>query len=256
MRRPAIAMYVQPALLLIALIPASLQQAAAQATQPIFEVATVRPSAPDANPNSGYWSRPGVGRFTASHVSLAVLIQLAYDIDGSQIANGPKWLDTTLFDVEAKPEDGISLTRDELQPRLQALLRERFHLVCHNETRTGRGYDLVVAQGGPHLTPAAEGHFPGERHNVSVGHIGVQNCSMPKLAQFLTTAAKVPVVDQTGLAGSYDISFAYNPRPEKESDLPALEVALKEATGLLLKPAKVATPVLGIDSVDKLPTDN
>ena len=65
-----------------------------------------------------------------------------------------------------------------------------------------------------------------------------------------------PVVDQTGIAGSYDIGFSYEPKPDADSTLPTLDVALKQATGLLLRPQKVPVETLVIDSVDKVPTAN
>jgi uncharacterized protein (TIGR03435 family) len=228
----------------------------AQSPSAKFEVATVRVARADADPKTGLWSSPGVGRFFARHVPLTILIQLAYGIDPSQIANKPGWMDTNLYDVDAKPEEGVSLTREELKPCLQELLQERFHLMAHMETRSGRGYAVVLAQGGPHLTPATKGHFPGQRHPVSSGHLHAYNCSISQLAQYLTSAAGFPVADQTGLSGSYDIDFNYNPKPEVESDLPFLDVALKRATGLLLKPQKVPVETLVIDSVDKVPTEN
>jgi uncharacterized protein (TIGR03435 family) len=64
------------------------------------------------------------------------------------------------------------------------------------------------------------------------------------------------VVDQTGIAGSYDIAFSYNPKPETDSTLPPLDVALKQATGLLLKSHKVPVETVVIDSVEKVPTAN
>lgn len=229
---------------------------AAQESQPSFEVASVRPAPPDADPATGLWSRPGVGRFFASHVPLTRLIQLAYGIEDSQIANKPGWMDTNLYDVDAKPKEGVSLTREELKPCLQALLQERFHLVAHMEARSARGYALVVAPDGPHLRPASAGHFAGERHPVSAGRMHVYNCSMQLLAQYLSSPASFPVADQTGLTGSYDIDFDYNPRPEAENDLPSLDVALKQATGLLLKPRNIPVAMLVINSVEKVPTAN
>src|ERR1035438_1598449 len=74
-------------LLLFPLLLSNIHAAAAQTPHPTFDVATVKPAAPNADPNSGYWSYPGKGRFTATHLSLARLIGLAYDIDVSQIAN-------------------------------------------------------------------------------------------------------------------------------------------------------------------------
>ena len=150
-----------------------------------FEVASVRLAPPDADPKSGMWSSPGTGRFSASHIPFSLLLRLAYGIDASQIANKPGWMDTNLYDVNAKPQEGVSLTREELKPCLQNLLEERFHLVVHMETRSGSGYALTIAPGGVHLAPAAEGHFPGLRHPVSLGHMHVYNCSMPQLALYL-----------------------------------------------------------------------
>jgi hypothetical protein len=38
-------------------------------SRPSFEVATIRPS--NGNPNEGFWSPPGSGRFTAHNLTLA-----------------------------------------------------------------------------------------------------------------------------------------------------------------------------------------
>jgi uncharacterized protein (TIGR03435 family) len=225
-------------------------------SSPNFEVASVRPAPPQADPNTGTICFPGRGRFTATHISLARLIRLAYDVDDIQITNKPDWLETNLYDVVANPEAGIQLSRDELRPRLQNLLHQRFHLVVHIEARSIPGYVLIVAKGGPHLTPTKGDHPPGWRINISSGQMRGVNWSMPQLAKYLTAAASAPVVDQTGIAGSYDIGFSYDPKPDDESDLSPLDVALKEATGLLLKGQKVLTENIVIDSVDRVPTEN
>ena len=235
-----------------------IQIAIAQNLSPSFEVASVRPAPPDADPHAGSWSLPGTGRFVANNVSLALLLQLAYGVDDSQIANKPGWLETSLYTVAAEPEDGIRLTRDELRPRLQNLLHERFHLAAHTETRLIHGYALVVAKGGPHLTPTKAEHFPGWRISVnpSSGDMRGENWSMPQLAKYLTPAAGFPVVDRTGITGSYDISFRYAPNSDTDGALPSLSEALKQATGLLLKPQKVPVEILVIDSIDRVPTPN
>ncbi len=218
--------------------------------QALFAVASVK-AAPGADPATGSWSRPGVGMFSATHVSLTRLLQLAYDMDSSQILNRPEWFDTDLFDVVAKPEEGISMTREELQPRLQQLLRERFHLVTHFEMRPVRGYALLVSPGGAHLKPAKGEHFPGFRINVSPGEMRGANWSMGILSKYLTAAAGFPVVDRTSLGGSYDIGFSYAPETDAASELPSLSDALKRETGLLLKPEKVPVETIVVDSVDR-----
>lgn len=243
-------------LLFCCLLVSCTHAATAQTSHPTFEVASVKPSSPDADPKSGSWSIPSTGRFTATHLSLAHLIELAYDVDNSQIANRPDWLESNFYDVVAKPEDGIRLSRDELRPRLQDLLEKRFHLVAHTETRSIRGYALVVANGGPHLMPTKADHFPGYRIHVGSGEMRGFNWSMPQLAKYLTGVAGFPVVDRTGITGSYDIGFSYAATPDADSNLPSLDVALKQATGLLLKPQKVPVETIVIDFVDKVPTIN
>jgi uncharacterized protein (TIGR03435 family) len=232
-----------------------LASAMAQAPRAAFEIATVK-AAPGADPSTGSWTIPGVGRFNASHVSVDLLMQLAYGVDSSQIANKPGWLDSDLFDVATKPEEGLKLTSEELQPRLQSLLAERFHLVVHKETRPVRGYALVVAKEGPRMTPTKGERSPGWKTNVSPGQMRGINWSMPMFAKYLTPAAGFPVVDQTGLAGSFDISFSYAKNADVESTLPALPVALKEATGLVLKPGMVRVETVVIDSVGRVPVEN
>jgi len=186
-----------------------------------------------------------------------MLIQLAYDVDGSQIANKPGWLDSNLYDIDAKAEAGVPLTREELKPRLQNLLWERFHLVVHTEIRSLRGYALVVAKGGPNLIPTKAEHFPGWVGGVYPGQMRGANWTMAHLAKYLTAPAGFPVVDQTGITGSYDIAFSYNPKPDDAtSNLPGLNEALKEATGLMLKDQKIPVETIVIDSVDKVPTAN
>ncbi len=232
-----------------------IQQASAQAPSAGFEVASVKPAAA-TDPNTGSWSLPGIGRFSATHVSLALLCQLAYGVNTSQIANKPGWFEAELYDVNAKPEAGIKLSRDELKPRLQMLLRERFHLVVHTEMRSSRGYALVSGERGSHLIATKGDHFPDFRIDVSPGSMCGANWSMRQLAQHLTSAAGVLVVDRTGLAGSFDISFRYRPDADNDSSLPSLDAALKKATGLVLKPEKVSVETLVIDSVKRVPTAN
>ncbi|MEK6399054.1 MAG: TIGR03435 family protein [Terriglobus sp.] len=223
--------------------------------QVAFAVATVK-AAPGADPNTGSWSRPGTGEFTATHVSLTRLMQLAYGVDASQIANRPEWFDTDLFDVAAKPEEGIAMSREELQPRLQQLLQERFHLRAHRETRLLRGYALVVAPTGAHLKPTVGDHFPGFRINLSPGEMRGANWSMAIFAKYLTSAAGFPVVDRTGVSGSYDVAFSYARETDMASELPSLADALKRETGLLLKPEKVPVETIVVDAADRQPAGN
>jgi len=119
-----------------------------------------------------------------------------------------------------------------------------------------RGYALVVAKGGPKLKPTKGDHFPGFRINASAGHLEGINWSMPYLATSLRQPAGLPVVDQTGLSGSYDIKMLYATDTEPDSALPSIFTALRETLGLELKARPVPVSVLMIDHVDRTPADN
>lgn len=97
-------------LLVYLLLFSYIRSSIAQTPHPTFEVATVKRAPAQADPNTGSWSPPNIGRFSATHVTLSLLIQLAYGVDKSQIANQPGWLDTNLYDIVAKPEDGVLLS--------------------------------------------------------------------------------------------------------------------------------------------------
>ena len=96
-----------------------------------FEVASIRPAAPDSR---GTYIRttPG-GRVNIVNMPLKEMIVMAYRIQPYQILGGPPWLASAHFDVSAKPE---SPPKDgELQAMLQALLKDRFQLALKRETR-------------------------------------------------------------------------------------------------------------------------
>ncbi|WP_263410727.1 TIGR03435 family protein [Terriglobus tenax] len=243
-------------------LPSTLR--AAQPTQPQFEVATVKLD-PGGDPRLGFWSIPNKGEFRAEHVTLTRLFQLAYNIDASQIANRPSWMDTELYSVLARPEEGVALSREELRPGLQALLRERLHLVCHTELRQRRGYALVSSETGtwrpgPGIVPTKGDHFPGYRIDTENGHMEGCNWTMATLAQYLTPVTGFPVTDETGIKGSYDIAFTFDPTPDDTPDTgsnqPRLETALRRATGLELRVKTVPVQTVVIDSVDRVPVEN
>lgn len=217
-----------------------------------FEVASVRASPA----NHGYTSisPSGAERFTATAASLKLLIELAFGLDGNQVTGKFGWLDSTYYDIQAKPPTNQGLTYEELRPFLQNLLAIRFHLVAHRETRYVSGYSLVIAKGGPKLTAAKEASTGGYILNDG---IKIPGASIKTLASMLATPAGRPVIDKTGLTGTYNMDLKYAPEGSPDSDLPSMFAALQEQLGLKLEPQKdVPITVLVVDDVDKVPTPN
>jgi uncharacterized protein (TIGR03435 family) len=245
--------------LVLAAIPIpcqSLPQAAPSAQTPpapqAFEVASIRLSAPSAEGFSiNGW---GTDQFTARNATLQLLISFAYNVQFNQMEGEPGWLNSQRYDIEAKSEGGHILTFDQLQTPLRLLLEQRFHLAIHRYTKEAQGYALVVAKGGPKLQPSKEGEEP----YGSINPHGLESkaTNLNGLAKMLVSPAGRPIIDKTGIAGTYDFKLHYATVDHPDPNLPDLFTAVQEQLGLKLVPQKVPVEILVIDHVDKIPTEN
>jgi len=120
----------------------SAQVVAPAANAPTFDVASVKEN------NSGPGRRGGgggPGRLDMINTPLRRLIRQAYNIHETQIIGGPDWLDSQGFDVNATfAASDPSPERRRLM--MQTLLRDRFKLTFHAETRDLPIYALIVAR--------------------------------------------------------------------------------------------------------------
>ena len=84
------------------------------------------------------------GRFTATNIPLKVLITNAYQLSFFQVVGGPDWIGTDRFDIAAKAPDDAS--PEQTRAMVRTLLKDRFKLVVHMETRDTPIYALVKAR--------------------------------------------------------------------------------------------------------------
>jgi uncharacterized protein (TIGR03435 family) len=244
--------------LLLLLISTQLVQA--PTPLPTFEVATIKPAAPSSDGHT-HINYPPDDRFSATNITLLALMQWAYGMPETQILEGPPWLSSTRWDIQAKADIGDqmkSLTSDqgnELKRRMiQALLADRFQLKLHQETRSLPAYDLVVAKGGSKLQPTQS---KGKSIGTGRTHFNGEGLTMTTIAEELSKIAGRVVVDKTGLTDRYDLKLRWTPDDAVASDTdpPTLFTAIQEQLGLKLEHAKEPVPVLVIDHVDQ-PTPN
>jgi uncharacterized protein (TIGR03435 family) len=135
---------------------AAFGQAAAES--PTFEVASVKPAAPQTGMGISVMMRGGPGsadpgQITYTNVTLKNVLINAYAVKGYQLS-GPKWLDSERFDIVAKIPKGA--TKEQFRLMLQNLLAERFKLTLHHETKEFPMYALVVGKGGPKLKESVD----------------------------------------------------------------------------------------------------
>ncbi len=231
------------------------------------------------------------GTFFAENMPLDILIQEAYadrpdqswvlqSMTGHQraswqnlrIVNEPDWVKSDRFDVTAKSAGHASvierspaeMAKDqrEMDLMLRALLEERFHLQIHRETRSLPVYELVVSKPGL----MKQGNCGDQCRTSEFGEKGTdlfidgQAMKMTELAGTISMVLARPVIDKTGIAGTFDVHLKWTPEPGEVGDTNgavfentsgSIFTVLQEKLGLRLRRTTGPVEVLVIDHVEK-----
>ena len=211
-------------------------------------------------------SRDGAGHFTVEpnrldikNMSLAYLIQQAYDLRDDQIS-GPDWLSNHGYDIAAT--SGAPVSHATMRTMLQNLLVERFHLATHWETRVKAIYRMVAMPNGPKMKPAEQGHAVPNSPMLSGGSVQLSGpMSMRQLGERLTRFAGKPVVDATNLDGYFTVTLTfasddYASSADSGPVPPLLTTAVQEQLGLKLVPESGPIKILVVDHAEPVPTAN
>jgi uncharacterized protein (TIGR03435 family) len=200
-------------------------------------------------------------RLTIENFRLSDLITYAYDIKDYELLGEPHWADIDRYDVSTKAEGDAALTRDPARPMMQALLADRFQLKVHRETREMPVYALVVVKNGPKFKEGA----PDAQSLLTLGSKGkglvmtVTKGSMAQLASQFSKRNGVdrPVIDKTGLTGSYDYKLEWgdNGAVQADADVVSIFTAIQEQLGLKLEKTTAPIEVLIVDYAAK-PSEN
>jgi uncharacterized protein (TIGR03435 family) len=246
-----------------------------------FEVAEVRPSKPDTQTRADMKN----GRLEALGVTMKELISFAYNLDDYMLPGGEKWLDTDRFDIIAKADDP-TVTDGTLQAMLRTLLAQRFHMKSHSEEQSVAVWALTAPKGKGKLKETTGEAHAGCTRTPRDGAFNY-SCRNTTMAQFAAKLPDVggaagylnehPMVDLTGLKGSYDFDITWSPParfnrggrgdsgglPVPGAVIAAAPIegltifeAIDKQLGLKLSVEKHAMPVVAIDHVDRTPSDN
>jgi uncharacterized protein (TIGR03435 family) len=205
----------------------------------------------------------------------------------------PAWARDMRFDVVARTTG--SPTKDEMRAMARSMLADRFQLKLHTETQKTDVLRLEVVHPGklgPNIHPYASteppcdavppygdvsvtltpDHFPAycgtllwiPGRPAGEMRIGGRRLTSADIALGVGASADFiqrPVVDATGLTGTYDLLLDYAPvtsdpaRTTETSNALPLEIALRKQLGLKLQPGKGSVETYVIDHVSK-PTEN
>ena len=264
---------------------------AGRAQTPSFEVASVieNPSLP---PRGARLQITPEG-FDAPAYPLQALVALAHGVSGSRITGWPEWTRTARYDVRAKTAKPS--TRQEVLAMLQTLLAQRFSLTAHRETREMDIYALIVAKPGttgPKLQRvevdcetnklrdgSGPGLFPPDARAAcgnsvetvlmvagpSVTTSRRAAWTMERMATGLGAGVGRPVIDRTGLTGTFDAELTYvrelapaqflGSPSAKPPDGVSLRDAIRQQLGLDLRSERGPVEFFVIDAIER-PTPN
>jgi uncharacterized protein (TIGR03435 family) len=208
-----------------------------------FEVASVKRT-PPPEPNARLFFGPprggpgssDPGQITWSNAALRNILMTAYDVQTYQVT-APDWMGTERYDIVAKVPAGA--TKAQVNVMWQNLLKERFGMVLHHESKDFQVDELTIAKGGSKLketsdpniepfTPAAGppkpdkngfpqlngsgaiiSIFPGA--NGATATMRARGLPSSEIAIRLANSLRRPVIDKTGLTGKYDFVLEFTP---------------------------------------------
>ncbi|HWE49491.1 MAG TPA: TIGR03435 family protein [Bryobacteraceae bacterium] len=262
-----------------------------------FEVASIKPSGPAVAEQAKIGVRIDGAQVNCTALNLRDYIGIAGKLKLYQIS-GPEWLGGERFDINAKLPEGA--TGSQVPAMLMALLEERFQMKSHRETKEFPVFALVVGKGGLKVAESPMDPASGPDEPVAISAAGAQSGVTINLgrgsyfsvaanrleAKKITTASFAdalarfvdrPILDLTGLKGTYDFTLDVSPEdfsamivrsalsagvqlpPQAMRALDASGDTLFSAIeklGLKLEPRKGPVEILVIDHMEKNPTAN
>jgi len=197
----------------------------------------------------------------------------AYHANDNQLIDEPDWAKSEHFDFMGKvtgPDAALvgKLTPDQKRIYFEQVLKERFGLAAHHETRELPEYALTPAKGGVKLEDGKAD--PNAAHdmkpnagwfrtgmNGGVKKVEFSGTPIVRLLPILSNEAGRTVVDKSGLTGKYNFTLSWRAAmAQAEADdgavsTPDLFTALQEQLGLKLEPIKGPVDVVVIDHLER-----
>jgi len=243
---------------------------------------TITPSTGSGGPMVSFAQQ----KLTVKKATVHDLIRIGYLVRDFQIVGGPAWLNSERFDIGADldTQPAGANFRQAAGLEMQEVLKTRFGLRVHRETRQLPVYELTILPTGPPMRRSNVSNCPNFTMNrrqlepgdmprdctVSISGPNMQlnqtldAIGMPvtggsedfsSLAAVLSAQLDRNVIDKTGLKGLFDIHLEWNreataKRTTDDYDNPSLFTAVQEQLGLKLESTKGPVEVLIIDRVE------
>ena len=214
------------------------------------------------------WDEGDALRLLWSAVAVAGRAGVPCTAGPDRLVGLPEWIDTERYAIAGTIPDGVPVSA--LPVLMTNLLKDRFRMVSHTETREMPVYNLVLARSDKRLGPSLKetsaecraamearlaapqrGASPPSAPTVSgacpppglnIGFLSQGGIEMAILTQGLTQLVGRPVIDRTGLTGRYDYTLTWMPEPgigppgpPVDPEAPSIFTAVQEQLGLKLE---------------------
>jgi uncharacterized protein (TIGR03435 family) len=189
-------------------------------------------------PASGTSAHIGPSAIRSTGITLKSALATAYDVPTVRVI-GPAWLADTRYAINAVV--GIDES-ESFRRMLQEELKRRLRLKTHFEVRP---FDVFVLSAGS--TPRLE-RARGSNTSIWVRDRDAQfkEAPMEQIASVLQGILGRPVIDETGISGSFNLDLAWG-----DNRVESVTTDLVERFGLRLSPARRDMEVLVVDSIQR-----
>jgi uncharacterized protein (TIGR03435 family) len=233
-----------------------------------FEVASIKP----AGYHPGYDIDWRGGLYNAVGVTASFLIKYAYNITNYQLSGGPDWINSDKYAISAKVPDSVvaewqkKYNEEDVRSMMRSLLADRFALKVSHQTKELPVFALVVAKGGPKISPSKDGASHGGNDGHNEGYLEIEKMTDRPISMLIEVLSRQPelegrkIVDETGLTAVYSYTLTWTrQRPLSDSDTgdtsnssaPSLWDAVQQQLGLKLESKKAPVDTIVIEHIEK-----
>jgi len=142
---------------------------------------------------------------------------------------------------------------------LRELLAERFQLKVRRAEKNLPLYELTLGRGAPKLKASEKPeHVEMSSSGLNGVRLSAAGITISRLVQLLDVYVDHPLVDKTGLSGTFDFEFEFLPPtapPDAAGDAPSLAAALRDRLGLRLEKTTGPVETVVIEHAER-PTEN